>query len=246
MGPKATFPSIIKTRPKNKDTHPGEAKDDDGNPKPKRRTPAEMKEVRRQQELAQQIAEQNSRNAIAAVGSVEDSLREEDIARQTRPNRQLENVPAFRPPASVTKGKDSSKRGVQDNGSVSESINLTSLILSASFPEVDNRQSESWPRVTVEKGKDSSKKTERESQITGEYFRLHGAILPCPADWVSFKLQILRPCDQLPTMTRGLTVETSSDLLNTLRAKKRMNLKMMLKTKTKPKSNQQKGPRKAS
>lgn len=52
MAPKATFPSIIKTRPKNKDAHPGEAKDDDGNPKPKRRTPAEMKEVRRQQGLA--------------------------------------------------------------------------------------------------------------------------------------------------------------------------------------------------
>ena len=84
MAPKATFPSIIKTRPKNKDAHPGEAKDDDGNPKPKRRTPAEMKEVHRQQGLAR---EQNSQNAIAAVGSVEDSLREEDIARLTRPNR---------------------------------------------------------------------------------------------------------------------------------------------------------------
>jgi hypothetical protein len=112
MPPKALFPSIIKTRTKNKGVHPGDAmkKDDDGNPKPKRRTTAEMNEVRRQQELAKQIAEQNSRNAIAAVGLVEDSLRDEDIARLTRPNRQLENIPAFRPPASVTKGKDFSMR----------------------------------------------------------------------------------------------------------------------------------------
>ena len=107
MPPKALFPSIIKTRTKNKDVHPGDAMkmDDDGNPKPKRRTTAEMNEVRRQQELAKQKAKQNSLNAIAAVGLVEDSLRNEDIARLTRPNRQLENIPAFRPPASETKGK---------------------------------------------------------------------------------------------------------------------------------------------
>jgi hypothetical protein len=122
MAPKAIFSSIIKTRPKNKNAHPGEAmnKDDDGNQKPKRRTPAEMKEVRQQQELAQQVAEQNPQNAIAAVGSVEDSLREEDIARLTRPNRQRENVPAFRPPASVTKAKGFSKKSDQDNGAISE------------------------------------------------------------------------------------------------------------------------------
>ena len=177
MAPKATFPSIIKTRPKNKDAHPGEAKDDDGNPKPKRRTPAEMKEVRRQQGLARQVAEQNSQNAIAAVGSVEDSLREEDIARLTRPNRQLENVPAFRPLASVKKGKDSSTMGDQDNGSVFETICLTLSILIACFPEVDNHQSESdpdnQPPVTIEKSKVSSKKTEHERQIKGEYCRWH-------------------------------------------------------------------------
>jgi hypothetical protein len=77
-------------------------KDDDGNPKPKRQTTAEMNEVCHQQELAKQIAEQNSQNAIAAVGLVEDSLRDKDIARLTRPNCQQENIPAFRPPASVT------------------------------------------------------------------------------------------------------------------------------------------------
>jgi hypothetical protein len=103
MPPKATFSSIIKTRAKNKDIHPGDVvnHDDDGNPlaPAKRRTPEEIKEVRRQQEQAQ-------REAITAVGLVEDSLREEDIARLTRPNRQLENVSAFRPPATIKKGKD--------------------------------------------------------------------------------------------------------------------------------------------
>lgn len=69
-----------------------------------RRTPKEIKEAQRQQELAQKIAEKNSQNMIAAVGLVEDRLREEDIARQTRPNRQLENVPAFRPPVNKKKG----------------------------------------------------------------------------------------------------------------------------------------------
>ena len=112
MAPKATFPSIIKTCPKNKDVHPGDTinKDDDGNPKPKHQTPAEIKEVRRQQELAQQVAEQNSQNAIAAVGSVEDSLHKEDITWLTRPNHQLENVPVFWPPVSITKGKNSSRK----------------------------------------------------------------------------------------------------------------------------------------
>ena len=120
MPPKAIFPSIIKTRPKNKDIHPGEVinQDDHGNPKPKRRTPAEMKEVRHQQELARQVGEDISQKAIAAVGSVEDSLREEDIARLTRPNRQLENIPAFRAPASATKGKDSYTSSDQDSGSI--------------------------------------------------------------------------------------------------------------------------------
>ena len=90
MAPKATFPSIIKTCPKNKDVHPGDAiNNDDGNPKPKCQTPAEMKEVHHQQELAQQVAKQNSQNAIAAVGSVEDSLCKEDIAWLTCPNHQL-------------------------------------------------------------------------------------------------------------------------------------------------------------
>lgn len=121
MPPKAIFPSIIKTRPKNKDIHPGEVinQDDHGNPKPKRRTPAEMKEVRHQQELARQVGEDISQKAIAAVGSVEDSLREEDIARLTRPNRQLENIPAFRAPASATKGKDSSTSTSSDQDSSS-------------------------------------------------------------------------------------------------------------------------------
>ena len=112
MAPKATFPSIIKTCPKNKDVHPGDTinKDDDGNPKPKHQTPAEIKEVCCQQELAQQVAEQNSQNAIAAVGSVEDSLHKEDITWLTRPNHQLENVPVFWPPVSITKGKNSSRK----------------------------------------------------------------------------------------------------------------------------------------
>ena len=44
---------------------------------------------------------------VAAVRSIEDSLCEEDIARQTCPNHWLENAPAFLPPASVIKGKDS-------------------------------------------------------------------------------------------------------------------------------------------
>jgi len=54
MAPKAAFSSIIKTRPKKKDAHPSDAinKDNNGNPKPKCRSPAEMKEVRRQQEQA--------------------------------------------------------------------------------------------------------------------------------------------------------------------------------------------------
>jgi hypothetical protein len=114
MPPKATFASIIKTRAKNKNIHPGDIAnhDDDGvplAPPPKRRTPKEIKEDHHQQEVAQKVAERNSQNAIAAVGLVEDSLREEDIARQTRPNRQLENVPAFRPPVNIKKGKDSLK-----------------------------------------------------------------------------------------------------------------------------------------
>ena len=117
MPPKPPFPSIIKTRTKNKDIHPGDVAnhDDNGNPvdlpplpvgKPRRRTPKEMKEARLQQELAKKKAEENIQNAIATVGLVEDSLREEDIARQTRPNRQLENVPAFRPPVTIKNGKD--------------------------------------------------------------------------------------------------------------------------------------------
>ena len=106
MPPKATFASIIKTCAKNKNIHPGDVvnHDDDGNPlaPPKRRTPEEIKEDRRQQEHAQ-------KKAITAVGLIEDSLREEDIARQTRPNRQLENVSAFRPPITIKSGKTPEK-----------------------------------------------------------------------------------------------------------------------------------------
>ena len=109
MPPKGTFPSIIKTRAKNKNIHPGQVvcHDDDGRPKeppPMHRTPKEIKEGQRQQELAQKIAEKNSQDAIAAVGLVEDRLREEDIACQTHPNHQLENVPTFRPPVNIKKG----------------------------------------------------------------------------------------------------------------------------------------------
>ena len=106
MPPKPTF-SIIKTRTKNKDVHPGEVmhKDDHGNLKPKRRSPAEMKEVRHQEELARKEAEKDSRNAIVEASLIEDRLREEDIAWQTPPNRQLEAVPAFRPPACTVQNK---------------------------------------------------------------------------------------------------------------------------------------------
>ena len=94
-------------------THPGEVvnHDDDGNPitLPKCRTPEEIKEARNQQEQAKKKSERNTQNAIAVVGLVEDSLREEDIARQTRPNRQLENVPSFQPPITIKKGRDSLK-----------------------------------------------------------------------------------------------------------------------------------------
>ena len=170
MPPKALFPSIIKTHPKNKDIHPGEVinQDDHGNPKPKRRTAAEMKEVRHQQELARQVAEENSQNAIAAVGSVEDSLREEDIARLTRPNRQLENIPAFRAPASATKGKDSS--------TLCDQRFHPKLIVC--FPEADNHRSESVPAVTVEKSDFFSKRTEHEDQIKGNYFRWNYLTVP--------------------------------------------------------------------
>ena len=124
MPPKPTF-SIIKTRTKNKDVHPGEVmhKDDHGNPKPKRRSPAEMKEVRHQEALARKEAEKNSRDAIVEASLIEDRLREEDIARQTPPNRQLEAVPAFRPPAyTVQSKKTSRKEGVegQANGAMSK------------------------------------------------------------------------------------------------------------------------------
>ena len=98
MPPKATFSSFIKTRAKNKDIHPGNVvnHDGDGNPLalPKRRTPEEIKELHCQQELAQ-------KKAIAAVGLVEDNLHEEDIACMTRPNCQLENVSAFWPPVTI-------------------------------------------------------------------------------------------------------------------------------------------------
>ena len=98
-------------------------KDDHGNPKPKRRSPAEMKEVRHQEELARKEAEKNSRDAIVEASLIEDRLREEDIARQTPPNHQLEAVPAFRPPAyTVQSKKTSRKEGVegQANGAMSK------------------------------------------------------------------------------------------------------------------------------
>jgi hypothetical protein len=154
MPPKATFPSIIKTRPKNKNIHPGEIvnHDDDGNPQsppPKRLTTKEKNELHRQQEIAKKKNEQNSQNAIAAVGLVEDSLREEDIARQTRPNRQLENVPAFRPVVSIKKGKDSLKTPAkelepqdQNNGASFKPIYLTLLIFTNYLPDFDDSQSE--------------------------------------------------------------------------------------------------------
>src|SRR5271169_466603 len=149
MPPKAAFASIIKTRPKNKDVHPGNVvnHDDDGNPKPKRRTPEEVKKVHHQQEIAQKTAEQNIQNAIAVVGLVEDSLREEDIARQTRPNRRLENVSAFRPPASAAKRKDSSKKPEEElqdqiDGDSFEPNYLTLLLLMTYLPDLDTDQLE--------------------------------------------------------------------------------------------------------
>ena len=114
MPPKATFSSIIKTCAKNKDIHPGNVvnHDDDGNPLalPKHWTPEEIKELHRQQELAQ-------KKAIAAMGLVEDNLREEDIACMTHPNRQLGNVSAFQPPVTIKNGKNllkTAEKGLQD------------------------------------------------------------------------------------------------------------------------------------
>ena len=114
MPPKATFSSIIKMCAKNKDIHPGNVvnHDDDGNPLalPKHRTPEEIKELRHQQELAQ-------KKAITAVGLVEDNLREEDIARMTCPNCQLENVSAFWPPVTIKNRKNllkTAEKGLQD------------------------------------------------------------------------------------------------------------------------------------
>ena len=127
MPPKPTF-SIIKTRTKNKDVHPGEVmhKDDHGNPKQKHRSPAEMKEVHHQEELARKEAEQDSQYAIIEASLVEDRLREEDIARQTPPNRQLEAVPAFRPPPCTSQNKKTSRKdgieGQADGVNVEQSI----------------------------------------------------------------------------------------------------------------------------
>ena len=177
MPPKATFASIIKTRPKNKDIHPGEVvkHDDDGIPKalpPRRKTPKE----RRQQELAQETAEKISQNAIAAVGLVEDSLREEDISRQTRPNRQLENVPAFRPPVTIEKDLvKTPEKELQDqnDGASFEPIYLTLLLLTIYLPDFDNSQ----PLATGGSNKASHTLKEKEhSQYKG--VNLNYAVLP--------------------------------------------------------------------
>ena len=127
MPPKPSF-SIIKTRTKNKDVHPGEVmhKDDHRNPKLKRWSPAEMKEVRHQEELAQKEAEKDSRNVIIEARLVEDHLREEDIAQQTPPNHQLEAVPAFWPPPCTLQNKKTSRKdgieGQADGVNVEQSI----------------------------------------------------------------------------------------------------------------------------
>jgi hypothetical protein len=196
MPPKATFASIIKTRPKNKGIHPGEVvnHDDDGIPKalpPMRKTAKEIKETRRQQELEQKTAEQKSQNAIAAVGLVEDSLREEDIARQTRPNRQLENVPAFRPPVAIEKGKKSLKTLEKDlldqnDGARFEPIYLTLLFLTIYLPDFDNSQSKETvpifqPPATGGSNKASHTLKDKEHrQYKG--VNLNNAVLPCKTD----------------------------------------------------------------
>lgn len=90
------FPSSVSTRPKNKNAHPGDIHNEYTQ---KRRTAGEMAEVRSQEARDKTEKQKKQAAALNAAATIEDSMRTEDVQRQTPVNRraQVANTLAFRP-----------------------------------------------------------------------------------------------------------------------------------------------------
>ena len=96
MAPKSTtalkFQSIIRTRNKNKNVHPGEP-----DQVAKRRSQAEMEEIRAQKAAENAKEEKRLQSAIAKAASIEDDLREDEEACEKAAKGPKPSVAAFRP-----------------------------------------------------------------------------------------------------------------------------------------------------
>ena len=84
---------------------------------------------------------------------VEDSLREEDNARLTCPNRRLENVPAFHPPVTIKNVKDSPKTPEKElhdpiDSASFEPVYLTLSLLTTYLPDFNSHGSQSESEET--------------------------------------------------------------------------------------------------
>ena len=98
MAPKAApspFQSVIRTRTKNKDVHPGEPHNALTN---KRRSAVEMKEAREQELLETQAAQKKQADLLNNAAAIEDELCQQDIKRvSTSCQGRPATVPAFCP-----------------------------------------------------------------------------------------------------------------------------------------------------
>jgi hypothetical protein len=94
------FQSVIRTREKNKNVHPGEP-----DQATKRRSHAEVEEIRAQKVAEQKVEANRQTEALANAAHVEDQLRQDDIDRQRFGERPKVPTPVFRPEPQAEKIK---------------------------------------------------------------------------------------------------------------------------------------------
>jgi galactose-1-phosphate uridylyltransferase len=92
MSTSSMFQSVIRTRARNKNVHPGEP-----DQATKRRSHAEIEEIRAQKAEQQKEQENRQSKALVYVANVEDKLRQDDIDRQKSAEQPKAPTPVFRP-----------------------------------------------------------------------------------------------------------------------------------------------------
>jgi hypothetical protein len=86
------FQSVIRTRERNKNVHPGEP-----DQTTKRRSHAEIQEIKAQKIIEQKVEEDRQSKALANAAHVEDMIRQDDIDRQRFAEQPKIPTPVFRP-----------------------------------------------------------------------------------------------------------------------------------------------------